>query len=96
MKIDFEIKGRGGDAVVRKGKEVTRTSLEGLRKANIGEVEIEPQQFEGAYAAGDIVNTDTGEVVVEANNEITATKLQEIIEAAIRSWEGNCVVDVSA
>src|SRR5687768_4767810 len=86
MKVDFEIKGRGGDAVVRKGKEVTRTSLEGLRKANIGEVEIEPQQFEGAYAAGDIVNTDTGEVVVEANNEITATKLQEIIEAGVQSF----------
>ncbi|HKO35166.1 MAG TPA: DNA-directed RNA polymerase subunit beta [Pyrinomonadaceae bacterium] len=86
MKVDFEIKGRGGDAVVRKGKEVTRTSLEGLRKANIGEVEIEPQQFEGAYAAGDIVNTETGEVVVEANNEITATKLQEIIEAGVQTF----------
>src|SRR5215210_7046633 len=86
MKVDFEIKGRGGDPVVRKGKEVTRTSLEGLRKANIGEVEIEPQQFEGAYAAADIVNTETGEVVVEANNEITATKLQEIIEAGVQSF----------
>src|SRR2546425_3180011 len=78
MKIDFEIKGRGPDPIVRKGKEVTRTSLEGLRKANIGEVEIEPAQFEGAYAAADIVNTETGEVVVEANNEITAAKLQDI------------------
>jgi len=86
MKVDFEIKGRGGDPVVRKGKEVTRTSLEGLRKANIGEVEIEPQQFEGAYAVGDIVNTETGEVVVEANNEITAAKLQEIIEAGVASF----------
>jgi len=86
MKVDFEIKGRGGDPVVRKGKEVTRTSLEGLRKANIGEVEIEPQQFEGAYAVGDIVNTETGEVIVEANNEITAAKLQEIIEAGVASF----------
>ena len=30
------------DPIVRSGKKVTRTSLEGLRKANIGEVEIEP------------------------------------------------------
>ncbi len=86
MKVDFEIKGRGGDPVVRKGKEVTRTSLEGLRKANIGEVEIEPQQFEGAYAVADIVNTETGEVIVEANNEITAAKLQEVIEAGVASF----------
>jgi DNA-directed RNA polymerase subunit beta len=86
MKVDFEIKGRGGDPIVRKGKEVTRTSLEGLRKANIGEVEIEAQQFEGAYAVADVVNTETGEVIVEANNEITAAKLQEVIEAGVSSF----------
>src|SRR5213083_3719656 len=42
MKVDFEIKGRGPDPIVRKGKEISRTSLEALRKANIGEVEIDP------------------------------------------------------
>ncbi len=86
MKVDFEIKGRGGDPIVRKGKEVTRTSLEGLRKANIGEVEIESSQFEGAYAVGDVVNTETGEVILEANNEITAVKLQEIVESGSLSF----------
>src|SRR6184192_70062 len=86
MKVDFEVKGRGPDPIVRKGKEVTRTSLEGLRKANIGEIEIDLIQFEGAYAAADVVNTETGEVVVEANNEITATKLQEIVESGVKSF----------
>src|SRR2546426_3507635 len=86
MKIDFEIKGRGPDPIVRKGKEITRTSLEGLRKANIGEVEMEPAQFEGAYAASDVVNTETGEVVVEANNEITPAKLQEIIQTGVKEF----------
>src|SRR2546428_9003298 len=86
MKVDFEIKGRGPDPIVRKGKEVTRTSLEGLRKANIGEVEIESSQFEGAYAVADVVNTETGEVILEANNEITATKLQEVIESGVESF----------
>src|SRR5438552_3851439 len=86
MKVDFEIKGRGSDPIVRKGKEITRTSLEGLRKANIGEVEIEPSQFEGAYAVADVVNTETGEVIVEANNEITSAKLQEVIESGVQSF----------
>jgi DNA-directed RNA polymerase subunit beta len=86
MKVDFEIKGRGPDPIVRKGKEITRTSLEGLRKANIGEVEIDPAQFEGAYAAADVVNTETGEVVIEANSEITAAKLQEIIQTGVQNF----------
>jgi DNA-directed RNA polymerase subunit beta len=86
MKVDFEIKGRGPDPIVRKGKEISRTSLEGLRKANIGEVEIDLAQFEGAYAVADIVNTETGEVILEANNEITAAKLQEIAESGVKSF----------
>lgn len=86
MKVDFEIKGRGPDPIVRKGKEITRTSLEGLRKANIGEVEMDTAQFEGAYAASDIVNTETGEVVVDANTEITPAKLQEIIQTGVKEF----------
>jgi DNA-directed RNA polymerase subunit beta len=86
MKVDFEIKGRGPDPIVRKGKEVTKTSLEGLRKANIGEVEIDAAQFEGAYAVADIVNTETGEVILEANNEISVVKLQEIAESGVESF----------
>jgi DNA-directed RNA polymerase subunit beta len=86
IKVDFEIKGRGPDPIVRRGKEITRTQLEGLRKANIGEVEIDPSQFEGAYAAADIVNTETGEVILEANNEINSAKLQEIIESGVKSF----------
>jgi hypothetical protein len=61
MKVDFEIKGRGPDPIVRKGKEISRTSLEGLRKANIGEVEMDTAQFEGAFASSDVVNTETGQ-----------------------------------
>src|SRR5438045_3355595 len=85
MKVDFEIKGRAPDPIVRKGKEITRTSLEGLRKANIGEVEMDSAQFEAAYAVSDVVNTETGEVVVEANNEITPAKLQEIIQTGVQN-----------
>ncbi len=86
MKVDFEIKGRGPDPIVRKGKEISRTSLESLRKANIGEVEIDLAQFEGAYAVADVVNTETGEVILEANNEITTAKLQEIAESGVKNF----------
>ena len=86
MKVDFEIKGRAPDPIVRKGKEINKSSLAGLRKANIGEVEIEAAQFEGAYAVADIVNTETGEVILEANNEISVVKLQEIAESGVESF----------
>src|SRR6266850_1295529 len=81
-----EIKGRGPDAIVRSGKKVTSSALEGLRKANIGEVEMETSQFEGAYAVSDVVNKESGEVILEANNEINPAKLQEITKTGIESF----------
>ena len=47
---------------------------------------METSQFEGAYAVSDIVNTESGEVILEANNEITPAKLQEIVEGGIDSF----------
>jgi DNA-directed RNA polymerase subunit beta len=86
MKVDFDVMGRGSEVIVKNGKKVTNTALEALRKANIGEVEIDTAQLEGAIALNDVVNTETGEVVLEANNEIPLAKLQEIIEAGIESF----------
>src|SRR5437667_3926294 len=86
MKVDFDIKGRGSESIVRSGKKVTPTALESLRKANIGEVEIDSSQLEGAVALSDVVNKESGEVVLEANNEISPAKLQEIIDGGIESF----------
>jgi DNA-directed RNA polymerase subunit beta len=86
MRVDFDIKGRGTEPVVRSGKKVTNTALEGLRKSNIGEVEIDTAQLEGAFALADVINTETGEVVLESNNEITPAKLQEIAEAGVQNF----------
>src|ERR1700730_7305880 len=85
MKVDFDIKGRG-EPIVRAGKKVTHGALDALRKAKIEAIEIESQQLEGAYAIADIVNKESGEVLLEANNEITSTKLQEILEAGVDSF----------
>src|SRR5687767_6673132 len=86
MKVDFDIKGRGGDPIVRGGKKVTASALEQMRKANIREVEVDSAQLEGAFALADIVNTESGEIILESNNEITPAKLQEIIETGIKEF----------
>jgi DNA-directed RNA polymerase subunit beta len=86
MKVDHDIKGKGPDPIVRGGKKVASSALEALRKSSIGEVEVDSSQLEGAFTVADIINTETGEIILEANNEITPAKLQEIIEAKITSF----------
>ncbi|MCU1267299.1 MAG: DNA-directed polymerase subunit beta [Acidobacteria bacterium] len=85
MKVDDDIKGRG-EPIVRAGKKVTHGALESLHKAKIEEIDIDVQQLEGAYAIADIVNMESGEVLLEANNEITPAKLAEIMEAGVESF----------
>jgi DNA-directed RNA polymerase subunit beta len=85
MKVDADIKGRG-EPIVRAGKKLSNSALDAMRKAHIREVEVDTAQFEGAYSLGDIVNTETGEVILEANNEITPAKLQEVAEAGVKTF----------
>src|SRR5256714_6485772 len=68
MKVDHDIKGRGPDPIVRGGKKVASSVLDTLRKAKITELEVDSSQLEGAFTVTDIVNTESGEVVLEANN----------------------------
>ncbi len=42
-----------------------------MKKANVEAVEISDAELEGAYAAADVVDPSTGEVILEANEELT-------------------------
>ena len=99
MKVDFDIKGRGPDPIVRSGKKVTSSALEALRKAKIGEVEMETSQFEGAYAVSDVVNKESGEVILEANNEIIQPSCRRSSKAASivsQSFSLNAMISVQS
>lgn len=73
----------GEDVIVRVGRKISESALRKIREAGIGEVEIESGSLKGAYAIADVIDEETGEVLVEANEELTSSKLQEIIERGI-------------
>ncbi|HRH46725.1 MAG TPA: hypothetical protein PKY82_34085, partial [Pyrinomonadaceae bacterium] len=85
MRSEHEIKGKE-DAVVRAGKKIASSAIRELRKTGVAEVEVGQNDFEGAFSLDDVVNTETGEVVIEAGTEITSAKLQQIIEEGITSF----------
>jgi DNA-directed RNA polymerase subunit beta len=82
MRADEDIKDKKED-VTRTGKKVTKSALADLRRMGKDRVEVASADFEGVYALDDVVNTETGEVIVEANTEIVAGKLQQIIEEGV-------------
>ncbi len=59
------------EVVIHAGKKITNAAIAALRKAGIEAIEISDAELEGAYAAADIVDPATGEVILEANEEVT-------------------------
>ena len=59
------------EITIQSGKKITVSAIAALRKANVEAIEISDAELEGAFAAADIVNPATGEVILEANDEIT-------------------------
>ena len=62
---------RSPTSTIQSGKKITNSAIAALRKANVEAIEISDAELEGAFAASDIVNPATGEVILEANEEIT-------------------------
>ncbi|MGB9202619.1 MAG: DNA-directed RNA polymerase subunit beta [Terriglobales bacterium] len=83
MKLAHSIKSKSGDEVAHSGRKITPAILREIQKAKIGEIEVDTSDLEGAWAASDIVDTTTGEVLLEANSEITADKVAKILESGV-------------
>ncbi len=86
MRVDEEIK-KGKDILVKEGRKITKLALREIRANGLTEVEVPLSEFEGAFAADDIISTETGEVVVETNAEIAAAKLAELSEQGVESFK---------
>jgi DNA-directed RNA polymerase subunit beta len=86
MRAEEDIKDKK-EEVTRIGKKVTKSAIHELRKLGREKVEVSPNDFEGAYALSDVINTETGEVIIESNTEILPAKLQQIIEEGVESFE---------
>ena len=75
---------RTHETIVASGKKITSSVFKELQKAHITQVEISANDLEGAYAADDIADLSSGEVLVEANNEITPAVLNSLIDSGIK------------
>jgi len=84
------VEDKSGEVIVRGGghaKKLTKRDIESLRKAKIKSVTVDPQELEGAFLIDDVVNTDTGEVIAEANTELTQREWQQIVESGVSTAE---------
>ena len=74
---------RTHETVVNAGRKITESVYKEIQKAKVTQIEVAPHDLEGAYAAADIVDPATGEVILEANNELAPSALNSILDSGI-------------
>ena len=83
MKLARRIATKGGDEIAHSGRKVTAAVMKEIQKHRISEIEADLTDLEGAFVAADVVDISTGEVVLEANSELTADKLSKMMDAGV-------------
>jgi len=83
MKLAHKIAAKNGDEIVHSGKKVTPSVMKEILKHKVSEIEIDTTDLEGAFVAADVIDTNTGEVLLEANTELTTDKLSKMLEAGV-------------
>jgi len=66
------------EVLLKKGKKIGRAAITRLKQAKMDSIPIALEEIIGMFAAKDIVDEATGEVIVEVNQEITSDKLEDI------------------
>src|SRR5579872_1295599 len=87
LKLSHAIANKAGDTIVPQGRKITASVYKEIQKAKIEQVEVAPNDLENAYIASDVVDMDTGEVLIEANHELTPAVIGRFSDSNISSFE---------
>ena len=77
----------GADVLVKKNTKFTRAAIRKMKEAKLERMPVEIDELIGKVAAHDVVDPETGEVLVEVNEELTEQKLERLREAGIESFK---------
>ncbi|WP_017443621.1 DNA-directed RNA polymerase subunit beta [Gayadomonas joobiniege] len=83
----FDILDGEGNVLVEQGRRITARHIRQLSKANITELEVPVEYLIGKLLKKSYVDESTGEVIAEANSEITLELLAELSKAGHKSLE---------
>jgi len=82
----FDVKDSKGEVIVEEGRRITARHIKKLEK--LGKYLDVPREYlHGRVVATDVVNEETGELIVECNTEITEEVLEALIAAGIENIE---------
>jgi len=82
----FDIKAKS-KVLVESGRRITARHIRELEKAGIETLEVPTEYILGKVLAHNIIDESTGEVVIEANSELTEELLEKLDELKIKKFQ---------
>jgi DNA-directed RNA polymerase subunit beta len=79
----FEIK-VGDKVIIEEGRRINARHVRELEQAGVKKLAVPRDYIYGKIVSHDVVNTDTGEIIVKANEVLTAASVEKLIEAGIK------------
>ena len=83
----FDIRDEKGEVIVERGRRITARHIRLMEKAGLETLQVPPEYIVGRSLARDIVDTDTGEVLLDCNTELTADMLGKLAAKGIKRIE---------
>src|SRR5713226_3593655 len=88
IKVADDVKApRGKEALVQSGKTLTPKTIEKLVEAGATKIPVKAESLVGRRTGGRIVDSETGEVLVDTNQEFTSTLLAQIISRRVAPFK---------
>src|SRR5437867_342647 len=78
---------KGKTVLVAKGKKIVENLYNQLVKSGVKEIKMEVEGLEGALAISEVVNQETGELLLEPNTEVTGRTINALSESGINQME---------
>lgn len=75
------------EVIVKKNRKFSQGAIKRLKAAKIKRVPVDPKDLVGKVCAEDIVDEETGEVLVRCNEEITEAKMEEMRLYGVKSFK---------
>ncbi|MGA0163878.1 MAG: DNA-directed RNA polymerase subunit beta [Bdellovibrionota bacterium] len=79
-----DIKDKAGNLIIKEGRRYTRFSIRKMEQAGIKSVAAATDEIVGRITAHNVVDPETGEILLEVNREITPEVLETINSAKIQ------------
>ena len=75
-----------GESIVKAGRRITRAIVKKVKDLGITEIEVQPQDLEGKVLAKPLIDESTGEIIADANAELSVSLIKKALAAGIENF----------